>query len=95
VVNVTKQNILDADDITHAELIELFDKQEKNNATTEEKYQIERYRYKKEWGIKLLDETKLAKCFRRTHILYNNLIGHWTISKSRHTNRWTKTYESN
>jgi hypothetical protein len=56
VVNVTKQNILDADVITHAELIELLDKQEKNNATTEEKYQIERYMYKKEWGIKLLDE---------------------------------------
>jgi hypothetical protein len=72
VVNVTKQNILDAHDITLAELTELLDKQEKNNATTEEKYQIERYMYKKEWGIKELDETKLNKCFRRTHIMYNN-----------------------
>jgi hypothetical protein len=74
VVNVTKQNILDADVITHAELIELLDKQEKNNATTEEKYQIERYMSKKEWGIKLLDETKLAKCFRRTNIVQQSGI---------------------
>jgi hypothetical protein len=43
VVNVTKQNILDDDDITHVELMELLNKQESNSASTEEKYQIERY----------------------------------------------------
>jgi hypothetical protein len=72
VVNITQQNILNAKDVTHCELTVLIEKQESNVATSEEKYQIERYMYKNDWGIKELDEKSLAKCFHRTHILYNN-----------------------
>jgi hypothetical protein len=49
VVNITKQNILTAKDVTHSELTVLIEKQESNVATSEEKYQIERYMYKKDW----------------------------------------------
>lgn len=71
-ISITQQNILNAKDVTHSQLTALIEKQEKNEATSEEKYQIERYMYKNEWKIKELDEKMLAKCFRRTHILHNN-----------------------
>lgn len=73
VINITKQNLLEADDINKSKYLELVRKQEKNEASSKEKYAIERYLLKKNWKINDdLTEKILTKCFRRTHILYNN-----------------------
>jgi hypothetical protein len=73
VVNITKQNILEAKDIDDSKCLLLIEKQESNEATSKDKYEIERFMLIKDWKIEgeLTDE-KLSKCFRRTHILYNN-----------------------
>jgi hypothetical protein len=50
-INITKQIILEAKDIYENKCLELMEKQESNEATSKEKYQIERFMLKKDWKI--------------------------------------------
>ena len=68
----TKEAILNAKDITKAESVMLMRKQEKNLATENEKYALEKYFYKVNWELNELSEDTFKRIYRKTHIMYNN-----------------------
>lgn len=69
--NVTKDDILKADDIDRDELNVLLNKQICNEATKEDKVKIERYMIKKDWKITEVSDEFLGKFYGKTEMLYN------------------------
>jgi hypothetical protein len=68
---ITKKELAEADDINSAEYDMLFDKVKANDATREEKIQIEKYLYKQNWKIEKITEEFIYKYYGMTHILFN------------------------
>jgi hypothetical protein len=58
-------------DVAADVLSELMKKQAHNKATREDKLMIEKYMYKKNWGIETVDSAFLDKYFGKTYMLFN------------------------
>ena len=63
--------IIEAEDIDDNVFKKYLDKQNKNISSEAEKYAIEKYIYKKNWNIKVIDQDFMNQWFRKTHILDN------------------------
>ncbi|ARF10087.1 superfamily II helicase [Indivirus ILV1] len=68
---IMKDEILKANNIDNDEYNHLLSNQRNNIATREDKIQIERYLFMKEWGIVELNEEFLDKYYGKTYILNN------------------------
>jgi hypothetical protein len=70
-VNIMKEDLLKATDISKETYYHLLTKQNSDSATADEKYAIEKYLYKYYWKIDSIDEDFLNKCYRKIHVLFN------------------------
>lgn len=70
--NLTKQKIVDAEDINATTYQSLLMMQKRNEASQDDKFAIEKYLYKLNWELKTIDTDVMKKIYRKTHILYNN-----------------------
>lgn len=71
VMNFNKESVANADDIDKYSFNEYMKCQMNNTATSEMKYAIEKYLYKKNWKVETVDTEFLDKWFRKTYVLYN------------------------
>jgi hypothetical protein len=71
VMNFNKESVMNADDIDKYSFNEYMKCQMNNTATSEMKYAIEKYLYKKNWKVDEVNTEFLDKWFRKTYVLYN------------------------
>jgi hypothetical protein len=67
----TMQGIVEAEDIDDVMFKQYLDKQNSNSASEAEKYAVEKYMYKKNWGVDEINQEFMDLWFRKTHVLDN------------------------
>jgi len=72
-MDYSMQGIIEAEDIDEVKFKQYLDKQNNNTASEAEKYAVEKYMYKKNWGVKEIDQEFMDKWFRKTYVLDNIL----------------------
>ena len=70
-MDFNKESVKNAEDIDIYTYSEYLKKQMRNEATSEMKFAIEKYLYKKHWKIDILTDDFLDKWFRKTYVLHN------------------------
>lgn len=80
--NITIKNIIDAEDISLKLYKEYKMKQERNEALMSEKYALEKYYYKKTFMLDDVNEETMKLCFRKQHIISNNMAINGEIDAS-------------
>jgi hypothetical protein len=71
VIDFNKEGLLKALDIDKSTYKEYMKNQERNSATSDQKYAIEKYMYKQNWKIDTVDRKFIDKWFRKTYVLRN------------------------
>jgi hypothetical protein len=70
-MDYNKDSVKNAEDIDKETYSEYLKKQMNNEATSEMKFAIEKYLYKKNWKVEELTDDFMNKWFRKTYMLHN------------------------
>lgn len=70
-INYSKKHLLEAEDIDDAKYLSYRTKLMNVEATSDEKYAIEKYLFKKSWNLKQVTDEEYDKYYNKTHILNN------------------------
>ena len=70
-IDFNKESVLQAEDIDAITYRKYMKLQERNEATSDQKFAIEKYMYKKSWGVDVIDNDFMDKWFRKTYVLHN------------------------
>jgi hypothetical protein len=70
-IDFDAQGVIDAEDITESTYREYLMNQNKNIATEQQKYAIEKYLYKLHWKVDEINQEFMDLWFRKTYVLYN------------------------